>query len=67
MFNAGAEAVAFHVPPPPHGAQWRLAVDTSHDAPRDVFDAGDEPLVDQSQAYPLSARASVILVARPPT
>ena len=66
MFNASAEAVAFHVPPLLHGARWHLAVDTAHDAPHDVFDAGDEPLVDPSQAYPLSARASVILVARPP-
>lgn len=66
MFNASAEAVAFHVPPPPYGARWHLAVDTSHDAPHDVFGAGDEPLSDQSQAYPLSARTSVILVARRP-
>jgi glycogen operon protein len=66
MFNAGAEAVVFHVPPPPYGARWHLAVDTSHDAPHDLFGAGDEPLLDQSQAYPLSARTSVILVTRPP-
>ena len=52
--------------PLPHGARWHLAVDTSHDAPHDVFGAGEEPLLDQSQAYPLSARASVILVARLP-
>jgi hypothetical protein len=62
MFNADAEAVAFHVPPPPHGARWCLAVDTSHDAPHDVFGAGDEPLVDQLQAYSVSTRTSVILV-----
>ena len=63
MFNASAEAVAFHVPPLPHGIRWHLAVDTSHDATHDVFGAGEEPLVDHSQAYPLSPRSSAILVA----
>jgi glycogen operon protein len=67
MFNASAEADAFHLPPMPNGAaRWHLAVDTSHEAPEDVFSAGDEPLLDQSQAYPLTARSSAILVARPP-
>ncbi|WHZ14385.1 MAG: limit dextrin alpha-1,6-maltotetraose-hydrolase [Nitrospira sp.] len=67
MFNAGAEAAAFHVPPMSNGARWHLAVDTSHEAPHDVFHAGDEPLLDQSQAYQLGPRSSAILVGRPPT
>lgn len=67
MFNAGVEGVAFHVPPLPNGVRWHLAIDTSHDAPQDVFDAGDEPLVDQAQAYQVVPRSSVILVARSPT
>jgi glycogen operon protein len=64
MFNASTEAVAFHLPSMPNGARWHLAVDTSHEAPQDLFGAGDEPLVDQSQAYHLSARSSAILLAR---
>ena len=40
MFNAGAEAVDFWLPPVLPGAQWHLAVDTSHDAPHDLFAAG---------------------------
>jgi glycogen operon protein len=64
MFNASAETAAFHLPPMPTGARWHLAVDTSHDAPHDVFGAGDEPLVDQSQAYQVGLRSSAILLAR---
>jgi isoamylase len=64
MFNAGAEAVAFHVPPMPNGARWHLAVDTSHEAPEDLFGGGDEPLLDQSQAYQVGPHSSAILLAR---
>jgi glycogen operon protein len=64
MFNAGAESVAFHVPPMPNGARWHLAVDTYHEAPEDLFGAGDEPLLDQSQAYQVGPHSSAILLAR---
>ena len=64
MFNASAEAIAFHVPPLPYGAWWHLAVDTSHDAPHDMFGAGDEPLLDQSPAYQIGPHSSAILLAR---
>jgi len=67
MFNAGAATAAFHLPLMPNGARWHLAVDTYHEAPEDLFDAGDEPLVDQSQAYQVGPRSSAILLARPPT
>lgn len=66
MFNASAEAATFHLPPMPYDAPWHLAVDTSHEAPQDLFGVGDEPLLDHSQEYPLSARAGAILVARQP-
>ena len=67
MFNAVAEAVTFHLPTEPPGTRWHLAVDTSYEAPEDLFDAGEELLLDPSQAYHLHPRSSVILVARPPT
>ena len=62
MFNAGVEGVAFHLPPVPNGARWRLAVDTYHEAPQDLFAEGEEPLVDQSQAYQIGPRSSAILL-----
>ena len=67
MFNADVEEVAFHLPPVTNGARWHLTVDTSHEAPQDLFAEGEEPLVDQSQSYTLNAQSSVILVTRPPT
>jgi isoamylase len=66
MFNARTEAVDFYLPPMPNGARWHLAVDTGHEAPQDLFKAGDEPLLDHVQAYPLQPRSSAILVARLP-
>ena len=64
MFNAGDEAVDFGLPHLLPRARWHLATDTSHEAPQDLFAAGEEPLLENSQAYHLSPRSSVILLAR---
>lgn len=64
MFNAGVDAVDFGLPPVLPGARWHLAVDTSREAPQDLFTAGEEPLWEDSQTYHLSPRSSVILLAR---
>jgi glycogen operon protein len=64
MFNAGTNETNFGLPPLPPGFTWHLAVDTSQLAPRDLFAAGEEALVDNSQTYRLEARASAILLAR---
>ncbi len=64
LFNAGADAVDFNLPPALPGARWHLAVDTSGEAPHDLFAAGEEPLWEDSRTYHLSARSSVILLAR---
>jgi glycogen operon protein len=64
MFNAGADAVDFGLPPLLPGAQWRVAVDTSREAPEDLFAAGEEPLWEDPQTYRLNPRSSVILLAR---
>ena len=44
MFNAGTDAVDFGLPAVLPGARWHLAVDTSREAPQDLFAAGEEPL-----------------------
>ena len=64
MFNAGDEAVDFGLPHLPPGARWYLATDTSHEAPQDLFAAGEEPLLEDSQTYHLNPRSSAILLAR---
>jgi isoamylase len=64
MFNAGADAVDFGLPPVLPGARWHLSVDTSREAPQDLFAAGEEPLWKDPQTYHLSPRSSAILLAR---
>jgi len=64
MFNAGADAVDFVLPPVPPGARWYLAVDTSREAPQDLPGAGEEPLREDSRTYHLGPRSGVILLAR---
>lgn len=64
MFNAGADAVDFSLPPLLHVTQWHLAVDTSHEAPQDLFVAGEEPLWENTHAYRLAPQSSVILLVR---
>ncbi len=62
MFNAGTDAADFRLP---HilGAEWRLAVDTSREAPNDLFAAGEEPRWEDPQTYHLGSRSSAILLA----
>ena len=64
MFNAGADAVDFGLPPVLPGARWHVAADTSCEAPQDLFAASEEPLWEDPQAYHLSPRSSAILLAR---
>jgi isoamylase len=67
MFNAGVDALDFHLPPVSPGFRWHLAVDTSRETPQDLFTAGEEPLCEHSQGYHLSPRSSAILLARETT
>jgi glycogen operon protein len=64
MFNAGANAVDFRFPPMGPGTQWYLAVDTSGETPKDLFEPGKEPLWRNAKTYHLSPRSSAILLAR---
>jgi isoamylase len=64
MFNAGPDAVDFGLPPAQAGARWHLAVDTSLEAPRDLFAAGEEPACESPQSYHLGPRSCAILLAR---
>jgi glycogen operon protein len=62
MFNAGADAVDFGLPPVPPGAGWRLAVDTSREAPQDLCAAGEESICEDRATYRLSPRSTAILL-----
>ena len=64
MFNADTAAVDFCLPAIPSGTFWRVAVDTSRDAPLDLFSSGAETLLQNAQTYQLSPRSSVILLVK---
>jgi glycogen operon protein len=64
LFNAGAGAVDFGLPPAPPGTRWHLAVDTARKSPQDLFPAGEEPLLQRGPDYNLSPRSCAVLLAR---
>jgi len=63
MFNAGREEVSYRLPGLRRAARWRVAADTSREAPEDQFSAGDEPFCVNPQTYKLKPRSSAILLA----
>jgi pullulanase/glycogen debranching enzyme len=65
MFNASDEAAEFTLPHPSKGGHWHLAVDTFAQAPRDLFESGQETKVEDQEAYQVGPRTSVILVTQP--
>jgi isoamylase len=64
MFNAGAEPVDFSIPPPQGNRIWRLAVDTSRPAPEDLYEAGEEPSMQDQISFRVEPRSSAILLSR---
>ena len=64
MFNASAEAIDFVVPPAPYGVRWLVAVDTSREAPHELFTAGEEVPFENSKTYHIGPQSSAILLAR---
>jgi len=64
MFNAGADAVNVSLPPALPGTRWHLAVDTSREAPQDLFVASEEPVSEDPNIFHLAPRSSAILLAR---
>ncbi len=63
MFNAGVDTVDFSLPTAPRGS-WHLAVDTSREAPGDLYEPGEEPLCEDQHNYRLAPRSSAILLLR---
>jgi glycogen operon protein len=64
IFNAGSTAIECQLPSIVPQGGWHLCVDTSHEAPHDMFAEGKEPLLEYSHRYRVSARSSVILLGR---
>ncbi|SFH43197.1 glycogen debranching protein GlgX [Modicisalibacter xianhensis] len=64
MFNAGMDAVDFHLPPVASGMQWRLVVDTGHEAQQVPLIVGADDMLEITSSYQLSMRSSAILIAK---
>eukprot|EP00456_Euglypha_rotunda_P045988 TRINITY_DN364_c0_g1_i5.p1 TRINITY_DN364_c0_g1~~TRINITY_DN364_c0_g1_i5.p1 ORF type:complete len:715 (-),score=111.00 TRINITY_DN364_c0_g1_i5:5728-7872(-) len=63
MFNAGLEPCVFVIPPPPAESCWHIAIDTTKEAPEDLSQENEEPLLEDSGTFQLLPRSSVILTA----
>ena len=64
MFNAGTDAIDFSLPPIQPDVHWHLGVDTSREAPQDIYAEGKEPLLEDSQSYRLNPGSSAILLTQ---
>ena len=64
MFNADAAPSDFLIPAPPGTKTWRLAVDTSHEAPGDLYEPGKEPSMQDQVSFRVEPRSCAILLAR---
>jgi isoamylase len=63
MFNANLTPGTFHLPSPPGGGIWKMAINSSNPSPADLFLPGDEPLLDNEKAFVLEERSLAVLIA----
>jgi len=66
MFNTDIDGVSFALAPPLTGSQWHLAVDTTGEAPRDIYATGEEPLVEDMKTIMEKPQSNAILLPRNP-
>jgi glycogen operon protein len=64
MFNADTAPSDFSIPAAPENRIWRLAIDTSHQAPEDLYEPGKEPSMQHQVSFRVEPRSSAILLAR---
>jgi len=63
MFNAQNRAVDFSIPALPGRSIWRLAVDTSRNAPYDLYESEKEPSMQGQISFRVEARSSAIFLS----
>lgn len=64
MFNADTAPSDFSIPAATSNKIWRLAVDTSRQAPEDLYEPGEEPSMQDQVSFRVEPRSSAILLAR---
>lgn len=63
MFNASTSPVTFALPAPKNNHRWYLAANTNQPTPQDLFEPGEELLLNNQTSYQVASRSSVILLA----
>ncbi len=64
IFNASKINRLYTIPPSPSGAQWKRAIDTSLDSPKDIQDSGQEEKISENRYY-VKKMSTVVLIAQP--
>ncbi|MBL8795362.1 MAG: glycogen debranching enzyme, partial [Planctomycetia bacterium] len=61
ILNMHWDTHGFALPEPPHGQRWHVFVNTDMPSPQDVWEPGNEPLLEE-QAFVLAAGRSVVIL-----
>ncbi|GIW99276.1 MAG: glycogen operon protein GlgX homolog [Pirellulaceae bacterium] len=67
MFNGTPETLVFHMPDQVRGQRWSLLIDTSADAPKDIYPDFDGPDAPANRQVELIYRSLKVLVADRPS
>jgi len=62
--NMHWEMHGFELPQLPQGMEWRVFANTGVEAPNDIFEPGEEPLIDGQSEVLVGPRSIIILVGR---
>ena len=62
--NAWWEDVSLELPQLPEGKQWCVFVNTAMPTPNDIWEPGNEPVLDDQTNFFMGARSAIILVGR---
>jgi glycogen operon protein len=64
--NSWWEGHSLELPAPPDGLAWHLFADTAAQPPREVYEPGREPLLQDQTRARIGPRSVLVLAARPP-
>ena len=62
--NMHWEMHGFELPQLPQGMEWRVFANTGVEAPNDIFEPGEEALIDGQSEVLVGPRSIIILVGR---
>ena len=62
--NTYWEGLLFELPAPPEGMRWHVFANTGMPSPEDIYEPGQEPVLENQRHFLLGPRSTVILVGR---